>query len=53
MTGPDCAVVCDLIKTHIHTDTHTHGHAVGRLRRRQATWWKVRRKDRAQEHILR
>ena len=24
MTGPDCAVMCNLINTHIHTHTHTH-----------------------------
>ena len=22
MTGPDCAVMCNLINTHIHTHTH-------------------------------
>ena len=28
MTGPDCAVMCDLINTHAdtHADTHTHTH---------------------------
>ena len=24
MTGPDCAVMCNLINIHIHTHTHTH-----------------------------
>ena len=24
MTGPDCAVMCNLINTHTHTHTHTH-----------------------------
>ena len=24
MTGPDCAVECNLINTHIYTHTHTH-----------------------------
>ena len=24
MTGPDCAVMCNLINTHVHTHTHTH-----------------------------
>ena len=24
MTRPDCAVMCNLIKTHTHTHTHTH-----------------------------
>ena len=24
MTGPGCAVMCNLINTHIHTHTHTH-----------------------------
>ena len=24
MTGPDCAVMCNLINTHTHRDTHTH-----------------------------
>ena len=24
MTGPDCAVMCNLIHTHTHTHTHTH-----------------------------
>ena len=23
MTGPDCAVICNLINTHTHTHTHT------------------------------
>ena len=23
MTGPDCAVMCNLINTHIHINTHT------------------------------
>ena len=23
MTGPDCAVMCNLINTHTHTQTHT------------------------------
>ena len=26
MTGPDCAVMCNLINTHTHTHTHTHKH---------------------------
>ena len=44
--------MCNSINTHTHTHTHTHitwrgGHADARLRRRQATWRKVRRKDRA------
>ena len=25
MTGPDCAVMCNLINTHTHTHTHTGG----------------------------
>ena len=24
MTGPDCAVMCNLINTHTYTHTHTH-----------------------------
>ena len=24
MTGPDCAVMCNLINTHTHTHTHTN-----------------------------
>ena len=24
MTGPDCAVMCNLINTHTHTHIHTH-----------------------------
>ena len=24
MTGPDCVVMCNLINTHTHTHTHTH-----------------------------
>ena len=24
MTGPDCAVMCNLINTHTHAHTHTH-----------------------------
>ena len=24
MTGSDCAVMCNLIKTHTHTHTHAH-----------------------------
>ena len=24
MTGPDCAVMCNLINTHAHKHTHTH-----------------------------
>ena len=24
MTGPDCAVMCNLINTYTHTHTHTH-----------------------------
>ena len=28
MTGPDCAVMCNLINTHTHTHTHTHMVAV-------------------------
>ena len=33
MTGPDCAVMCNLINTHPHphTRTHTHTHLVQRL----------------------
>ena len=27
MTGPDCAVMCNLINT--HTNTHTHEHRMG------------------------
>ena len=27
MTGPECAVMCNLINTHTHTHTHTHIHA--------------------------
>ena len=27
MTGPDCAVMCNLINTHTHT--HTHDHRMG------------------------
>ena len=26
MTGPDCAVMCNLMNTHTHTHTHTHVH---------------------------
>ena len=26
MTGPDCAVMCNLINTRAHTHTHTHTH---------------------------
>ncbi|CAM9725183.1 unnamed protein product, partial [Ascophyllum nodosum] len=26
MTGPDCAVMYNLINTHTHTNTHTHSH---------------------------
>ena len=26
MTGPDCAVMCNLINTHTHTHNHTHTH---------------------------
>ena len=26
MTGPDCAVICNLINTRTHTHTHTHTH---------------------------
>ena len=26
MTGPDCAVMCNLINTHKHTNTQTHQH---------------------------
>ena len=26
MTGPDCAVMCNLINTHTHTHTRTHTH---------------------------
>ena len=26
MTGPDCAVMCNLINTHTHTHTHKHTH---------------------------
>ena len=26
MTGPDCAVMCNLINTHTHTHTHTNTH---------------------------
>ena len=26
MTGPDCAVMCNLINTHTHADTHTRRH---------------------------
>ena len=29
MTGPDCAVMCNLINTHAHTHIHTHTHAGG------------------------
>ena len=29
MTGPDCAVMCNLINTHTHTHTHTHEHRMG------------------------
>ena len=52
MTGPDCVVMCNLVNTHTHTHTHTHtawrgGYADALLHRRQATWWKVCRKDRA------
>ena len=33
MTGPDCAVMCNLINTHTHTHkyTHTHTHTKRRL----------------------
>ena len=24
MTGPDCAIMCNLINTHIHIRNHTH-----------------------------
>ena len=27
MTGPDCAVMCNLINTHTHTHTNTHTHS--------------------------
>ena len=27
MTGPDCAVMCNLINTHTHTHTRTHIHS--------------------------
>ena len=26
MTGPDCAVMCNLINTHTHTHIYTHTH---------------------------
>ena len=26
ITGPDCAVMCNLINTHTHKYTHTHTH---------------------------
>ena len=29
MTGPDCAVMCNLINTHTHTHTHTHTQEAG------------------------
>ena len=29
MTGPDCAVMCNLINTHTHTHTHTHTDVAG------------------------
>ena len=29
MTGPDCAVMCNLINTHTHTHTHTNGDGGG------------------------
>ena len=28
MTGPDYAVMCNLINTNIHTHTHTHTHTI-------------------------
>ena len=31
MTGPDCAVMCNLINTHTHTHTHTHTSPLSRL----------------------
>ena len=27
VTGPDCAVMCNLINRHTHTHTHTHTHS--------------------------
>ena len=32
MTGPDCAVMCNLIK---HTHTHTHTHIAGHIQKKK------------------
>ena len=34
MTGPDCAVMCNLINTHTHTHTHTNGGDMGGKRKK-------------------
>ena len=33
MTGPDCAVMCNLINTHTHTHTRSHSFAIWFFRR--------------------
>ena len=35
MTGPDCAVMCNLINTHTHTHTHTHTSGRGTKKRKK------------------
>ena len=40
MTGPDCAVMCNLMNTHTHTHTHTRNRkiAVDAVRETGETW---------------
>ena len=33
MTGPDCAVICNIINTHTHTHIHIHNDCVPRCHR--------------------